>query len=147
MFKCLFFFQWNCAYNYTENYNLAFKIEKPKGSTMCVIFCLSSQDWFCRIIIDIPYGITALCTLHLFAMCSLSVNVSCTCIVRIFCILDISFMEETIGESLIQIFVAILTLISSSAACFMLLISGDMLSGSFFNLLAKKTVPAGTRYL
>jgi hypothetical protein len=56
-------------------------------------------------------------------------------------------MEETIGESFIQIFVSSLTMVCSSAACYTLLISGDMLSGSFFNLVAKKSIPAGTCFL
>ncbi len=51
----------------------------------------------------VPIFVTLVCSLYTSAFIAICVHGSCVCIVRTLCLVNMSFLEETLGESVIRL--------------------------------------------
>jgi hypothetical protein len=71
------------------------------------------------------------------------VTVGFICIVRIFCLRNITFVEETIGETVIRIVFVCLIVGAGIGVCTVQIVTGDVTTGTVYILVTRQTVPVG----
>ena len=86
---------------------------------------------------------TSLIITHTVAFVSLNFHAGCLSIVRIVCMIDMNFMEETLGEILVRNLLAGISLTAAiGSSCFQIL-NDDMNTGTIYFLITKETVISG----
>ena len=86
---------------------------------------------------------TSLVTLHMLAFISLSIHGGCLAIVRIACMLNMNFTEETLGEKTIQkLMIGISLTAAIGSSCFQI-VNNDMNNGPVHFLITRQTVGSG----
>ena len=78
-----------------------------------------------------------------FAFVSATLSLGGIALVRLLCQINISVMEEQIGEKAIRVTHAFTTLAMAIISCIALLASGDILTGTAYNLLTAGTNTIG----
>jgi hypothetical protein len=71
--------------------------------------------------IDVFYFAGALLSIHIVTVVSLGINISLTCIIRILCLGNLNFMEDSVGEKLTRRAVLLLSGLAGILACSALL--------------------------
>ena len=74
---------------------------------------------------------------------SMLVHLGLLCIIRILCLKYISFMEETLGEKIIRITLLSLSFAAAVINCTALIVSGDILSGTVYNVMTNTVSVSG----
>ena len=92
---------------------------------------------------DSPYLLTGLCAMYVFAYISVMINHGFQCITRILCIINLSFVEESIGENVTRKFVTVTTVAVSGLACIAFVAVDDINSGTAASLFTNASVPTG----
>ena len=83
------------------------------------------------------------CSGHFFAFVTLCVNVSSLSIVRICCIVNLRFIEESVGERRIRTILFVVPICMALAACVTIMVFGDTKSGICYNLITGKVATQG----
>ena len=83
------------------------------------------------------------CLGHFFAFVTLCVNVSSLSIVRICCIVNLRFIEESVGEQRIRTILFVFPIFMALAACVTVIVFGNTESGICYNLLTGKVAKQG----
>ncbi len=65
---------------------------------------------------------------------------------RMLCLSNASFMEETVGEKKARLIVGCVCLASSLTVCALLIFSGEIQTGSVYSLTTKQAVPGGNEH-
>ena len=83
------------------------------------------------------------CSIFEFSSSSASFNIGCVCFVRILCMINITFVEETLGENLVRLTLAISTFLVGFVMSGLEIFTGDMTTGVPFNLLTGNQTSTG----
>ena len=122
-----------------DNLNIA----KLYGTTYCLLAILSRFNCLTETLgQNLLLGNIA-CLFYSFTFTATCVNLGCMCIIRTLCLINISWMEENLGEMCIRFTLMFITLIISITACTIQIISGDITTGTIYILLTGQTVPVG----
>ena len=113
------------------------------GSIFCSVAILSRFDFVRNFLKDNPLVLTCFCTIYIFAFISIGVSHSCVCVSRILCIVNLTFMEDSLGENLARAFTVGSTMIVSGSACIVFAFHDDINTGTAFSLLTNTSVPTG----
>ena len=114
------------------------------GLVISLIAILSRFEGARIVFTDYPMTVTYPCALYVFAFVTVCVNAGCFCIVRILCIINFTFMEETISETSVRLISSLVTISSGVTACMLLGYNDDINSGTAMTMLTHKLVPTGT---
>ena len=96
---------------------------------------------------DKPIIANSLMIVHTIAFVSMNFHGGCLTIVRLICMIDMNFMEESLGEKLVRnlsIGISLAAAISSSCAQ---ILNNDMYSGQIYYLITKETVILGKKII
>ena len=117
------------------------------GSTMCSVAVLSRIAFFCQVLQDFPIVLTGFCALYISAFMSACLILGCLGIVKILCIVNLTFMEEIVGETLARILVIGTIVIFDASACALFWFQDDLRTGTAMTLLTNTSVPTGNSRL
>ena len=107
------------------------------------ISVMSRFEDFRSLVKDSQSLLTGFCALYIFAYISVMINQGLQCITRILCIVNMSFVEESIGENVTQNFVTVTTVVVSGSACIFFYVVGDINTGTAASLFTSTTIPTG----
>ena len=62
---------------------------------------------------------------------------------RFLCLVNITFMEEALSETSLRLIHCLITFLSGIVVCSAQILSGDILTGTAYNLLTRQGVPPG----
>ena len=113
------------------------------GSTLCSVAVLSRIEPFCQVLKDYPIVLTSFCALYISAFMSACLIVGCLGIVKVFCIVNMTFMEESVGETRTRVLVIGAIVGFDAVACILFMIQDDIRSGTPMTLLTNTSVPTG----
>ena len=122
-------------------------LTQMSGSIFCAVAIMSRFELVRLFFNEFPLLRSAVCALYIFAFVSVGVNHSCICIVRILCIINMTFMEESLGERLTRMLTVGATLVTSGTACLIFFLIQDIDSGTPMSLLTNSSIPTGDTYL
>jgi hypothetical protein len=88
-------------------------------------------------------GTLLACSVYEFAFSTVCINIALTCLVRILCLINLTFVEESVGENRLRTFLAAATLVGGMGVVTTEIMSGDILAGLSFNLLTGNQTVAG----
>jgi hypothetical protein len=117
-----------------------------------IILATFSSNVFCLTLIistfqlqlaDKPIIATSLVTFHVLAFVSLCFHGGCLAIVRIACMLNMNFMEETLGENFIRNFLIGISLTAAIGTSYFQIVNDDMNNGPVHFLITRQTVSSG----
>ena len=86
-----------------------------------------------------PNIATLICFLHMSAFVSLCIHSGLVAIVRLLCVMNINFMEETIGEIVVRSTVTGLTVFITALFSIVSLYVGGLSSGEIFSTLTRQS--------
>jgi len=92
---------------------------------------------------DNPLFLTVFCGMYIFAYISLMINHGLQCITRILSIINLPFVEESIGETLTRNFVMVTTVVVSGLGCMFFYEVGDINTGTAASLFTNSSLPTG----
>lgn len=113
------------------------------GSLFCVIDIASRLVWVRDLCKDYPILLIIPCVLYVYAFVSVCIQMGTICIIRILCILNLTFMEETVGETLVRIVAIGFTFFGTGAVCIVYIMIDDMFSGTAMTLFTHHILPTG----
>ena len=90
-----------------------------------------------------PAPAVALCAVYSTVFASSCVGVGYLCVVRIICLRNITFVEESIGETTLRVVFIVVVVVSGVTVTTILIVTGDVASGTIFILITRKAVPVG----
>ncbi len=158
IFSILFFlinFVHYCMKNYVRDKPLGSKslhdiilkdvliVTQTCGSTLCSVAILSRLEHIRSIIDEYPIILTSLCTIYISAFMSACLIHGCLCIIKILCIINLTFMEERVGETLTRALVIGIVIGINSLACILFGFHDDIKTGTPMSLLRTTSVPTG----
>ncbi len=108
------------------------------GSFVCLMHSLASTSKIRSILLENHSLLTLACSLNTFGFTSLSISAVCLCTTRVLCLINLSFIEETVGELRVQLISAFVTICSASSVTFVLFINEETNSGSLVAMLTSK---------
>ena len=109
----------------------------------CLVAIVSKLNEFGHFLADDSLGVKLVCCLYELAHWSVLLNIGLTCLVRIVCLVNVGFVEESVGENWLRGFVMAATVLGGIGAISADVISGDVVSGVPFNLLTRGQTVAG----
>ena len=113
------------------------------GSIYCLYSILSRFD-FIVLFLNSNLKVCILISLiYEFAFSITTLSLGSLSMIRLLCLIDVSLMEETIGEFPIRVFHFGFTVIFSVLSCGVLMVSGDILSTPVYNLMTGQANPIG----
>lgn len=113
------------------------------GSAFCVIDVVSRFGSIRTLCQDYPSLLIVPCILYVYAFVSVCIQMGSICIIRILCILNLTFMEETLGENLIRTVAIAFTLFWSIFICVLFVVIDDIYSGTAMTLFTHNVLPTG----
>ena len=90
---------------------------------------------------------TVLCTTVELVNTATILHFGNSCVLRIVCLKYFSFLEEVVGEKTTRILITSFSLTGSILNCTALILTGDILNGTMYNMLTKQTTKAGNSVL
>ena len=119
---------------------------KLYGTLACLI-CISARFEVIRnIFIQNSLCLTILCSIHTLSFTCMCVSSGCLCIIRTLCILNLTFMEETVGETKVRHISNVLVISTGIIFVVIFNVTGDVNSGSSAVLVTLKMVSSGNCY-
>ena len=119
---------------------------KLYGTLACLI-CISARFEVIRnIFIQNSLCLTILCSIHTLSFTWMCVSSGCLCIIRTLCILNLTFMEETVGETKVRHISNALVISTGITFVVIFNVTGDVNSGSSAVLVTLKMVSSGNCY-
>jgi len=113
------------------------------GSVFCLIDILSRFEFIRNLCSQNPSLLTFTSLMYVFAFVSVCIHNGSICIIKIACIISLTFMEETVGETLVRVVTISFTLLVSISACLLLTYLEDINSGTAMTLLTHQVIPTG----
>jgi hypothetical protein len=113
------------------------------GSVFCIIDILSRFEFIRNLCSQNFALLTFTSLMYIFAFVSVCIHNSSLCIIKIACIMNLTFMEETAGETLVRVVSIIFTLSVSISACLLLTYLEDINSGTAMTLFTHQVIPTG----
>ena len=143
---------------------VSFISDKPPGSTtifdlvvkdtlrfsgcgvtvFCLIDIVSRFEWVRNICRDYPTLLIIPCVLYVHSFASVCIHMGTICTIRVFCILNLTFMEDAVGEDLIRVLAIVFTLFWSIGICTLFIVIDDIYSGTPMTLFTHHVLPTGT---
>lgn len=118
-------------------------INQVTGTIYCLYSILSRFDC----IVDFLNSDMKVCVLislvYEFAFSTTALSLGAMAMIRLLCLINISLMEETIGEFSIRVLHFGFTIIFSIVSCGVLFASGDILLTPVYNLMTGQANPTG----
>ena len=114
------------------------------NNVFCFTFILST---FQLQLADKPIIATSLIVIHTVAFVSLNFHGGCLSLVRIGCMVDMNFMEETLGENFIRNLLTGVSLAAAIVSSSVQILNDDMNSGTIYYLITKQTVISGNNFV
>ncbi len=81
--------------------------------------------------------------IHNIAFVSMNFHGGCLTIARLACMIDMNFMEETLGEKLVRNFSIGISLAAAIGSSCVQILNNDMNTGEIYFLITKQTVMSG----
>ena len=113
------------------------------STTHCLLGILSRFDFVAEIVKEDDIISILICTIAELVNTTTLVHLGSFCLVRILCLTKISFMEETVGEKPIRIFLFCFSFVAAIANCSALVVSGDIINGTVFNMMSQQITKSG----
>ena len=117
------------------------------GNVHCLLGILSRYQAVNETVKNDQCLTTVLCTTVELVNTATMLHFGNSCVLRIVCLKFFSFLEEVVGEKTIRILVACFSFAGSIANCIALVLTGDILNGTMYNMLTKQTTKAGNSVL
>jgi hypothetical protein len=73
------------------------------GTTYCLLAIFSRFESISNVLSENIFLGNVACLFYAFTFTATCVNLACMCVTRTFCLVNISFMEECLGETLIRV--------------------------------------------
>ena len=118
-----------------------FFIMKYYGSFICLMQSFTSIPQFRSFFSGNDIVLTLACSIYSFGYTSLCISTGCLCLIRICCLINLSFVEEAVGEYLVRLISAIISVGTAFVVVFTLFINEQINSGSFASLLTLTPIP------
>jgi len=83
------------------------------------------------------------CLVYSFSLTNICSFIFWLSVLRVASLTHMNFLDETIGESLIRKIIAIINFSCGISVCIAQWLSGEVLTGTIYNVLAKDNIPAG----
>ena len=120
-----------------------FFVMKCYGSFICLMQGFANITKFRATLVENDIALTLACSIYSFGYTAIGISTGCLCFIRIFCLINLSFVEESIGEYSIRMISTIITVGISCIVVFILFINEETNSGAFASLLTLKPTPSG----
>jgi len=111
------------------------------GSVFCLIDILSRFESVRNLCIKYPGFLTFACVMYFLAFISVAIHNASMCIIKIACIINLTFMEETLGETFVRALTASFTLVVSILTCLLLVFLDEMNFGAAIILFTHQVIP------
>ena len=118
-------------------------IFQTTGSVYCILAIVSKLNYLLDILNSDIIGPLSVTLLYEFSFFSSCISLGCIILIRLMCLINITFMEETIGEFGIILIHFSTTFICGVVLCGILVLTGDILTVTAHNLMTRNAVPMG----
>ena len=92
---------------------------------------------------ETPFLLTFTCATYTSAFLAVSVSNNCICTIRIMCIVNLTFVEDHLDETLTRYWASALPIMVSASACISFAYHNDVTTGTAVSLLTNSAVPTG----
>ena len=120
-----------------------FLVMRCYSTFICLIYILSRFELIKEIFIQNNTLLTAVCLCYSFGFTCQCINAGCVCIIRILCLAQMSFMDETVGEFMVRLISLAITFTTGFGATLAFFLAGESTSGSLFTILTDQVRPSG----
>ena len=120
-----------------------FQTARFTGNVYCIFAILSKLNESFDFLAENSWPTLICCTVYEFAFSTVCLNIGHTCFVRIFCLINMTFVEISVGETRLRTFVALTTLVVGIGVVSAEIYSGDISTGISFNLLTGNQTTTG----
>ena len=117
------------------------------GAIFCLIDIFSRFETVRHGCLEYPALLYFPCVMYFYAFVSICMHNGCTCIIKFLCIVNLTFMEESVGETLARILVIGNIVIFDASACALFWFQDDLRTGTAMTLLTNTSVPTGNSRL
>ena len=125
----------------------AFCFVHYSGSTFTLVAITSRFQLVTHFSADQPWFVTLICSFYCLAFVSICVHCGCLCLLRIACLKNLNFIEESVGEARVRGIMIGLSIFLAFTACTVQVISGDISSGTAYVFLTRSQVKIGNAIL
>jgi hypothetical protein len=87
--------------------------------------------------------VTGLMVMHTIAFVSMNFHGGCLTIARLACMIDMNFMEETLGEKLVRNFSIVISLAAAIGSSCVQILKNEMNTGPIYFLITRQTIVSG----
>jgi hypothetical protein len=112
----------------------------------CLMCILGRLYWIRFIFIENHVLLSAVCSIYSFGFTCVGVSAGCLCSIRTMSILNVNFLEETVGESKVRLISNLFVITTGILAVVVFNAAGEINSGTPIALLTYQTAPLG-RYI
>ena len=112
-------------------------------STFCLISMMSRFESVQQLMIDEPILLTFCCASYICAYISVGVSNSCICVIRIICIMDLTFVEDHLDETMMRFWAVAFPVVVSMSSCIFFAYHNDINTGTAVSLLTNSSVRTG----
>lgn len=113
------------------------------GCVFCIVPMISLTESFQVHSKEIEWLVMFLTIVFEFSFACNVISIGCGSIVRILCIIDISLVEDNVGEARVGPWLKLVSIIVASFYTGIEIATGDFCSGAPYNFMIKENVPAG----
>ena len=115
--------------------------------TVACFMCISARfDWIRNVFIKNKILLTIVCSTYSFGFTCLCISASCLFIIRIFCILNLTFLEETVGENKVRLISNFFVVLTGMVVTFVFNVTEEVNSGSPVVLMTLKIASTGNLF-
>jgi len=115
------------------------------ASTICMTSILSRFEIVREVLSENPFLLTVFCSIYICGFTSVCISNSCICIIRILCIIDLTFVEEHLGEPMTRACALLIPFLACTSACIICSIHNDINSGTAMTLFTGRSVATGIK--
>jgi len=117
------------------------------GCVYCIIPMISLTDVFEIYFKDKSSPVTLLSIIFEFSFACNVTSIGCGSLVRIFCIIDISLVEDSLDDAMVGPWLILVSIIVAMIYICLVAVSGDLNTGIPFNFMSRQNVPAGKKII
>ncbi len=132
-----------CQSIYDSAMHDTFLVMRCYSTFICSMYILSRFSLLKETFADNDILMTVICSFYSFGFICQCVNVGCVCIIRILCLVQMTFMDETLGEFKVRFISMTITLTTGFGAALAFFLAGESNSGSLFTIMTDQIRPTG----
>ena len=112
--------------------------------TVACLMCISGRFYWIRFFfIENNVLLSAVCSVYSFGFTCVNVSAGCLCSIRTLSILNVNFLEETVGESKVRLISNLFVITTGVFAVVVFNAAGEINSGTPIALVTYQTAPLG----